>query len=333
MKPRTALVGGVVVALVQVVVLFPHRAAAASAIGAAAAPVAVARRSDDNVREAAKHFQRGVTLYGEADYRGALVEFTRAYELAPNGAVLYNVGETQYQLRDYAAALITFQRYLTESGLGDSHRAEVEGNVRELKSRVGRLTVETVPRGAEVSIDDRVVGKTPLDQPVTVGLGHLKVTATISGRPSVTRYVDVAAEDDVSVTLQLPAAALGRAPGPSASGSTGVDGSATPGGASLRPLGWVATGLLAGAAVTFGFLAHKESSDLQSERAIYGASSDTLNQKANRTRTYAIVTDSLTAAALIVGGITLYSTLGAHADPGGAQVSVGLGAMRLEVAF
>ena len=317
MNARTTLLGGLLVALAPLI----------------QPPAAVARANDD-VHEAGKHFQRGVTLYGEADYRGALVEFSRAYELAPNGAVLYNVGETQYQLRDYAAALITFQRYLTESGLADSHRTEVEANVRELKSRVGRLTIETVPRGAEVSIDDRVVGKTPLDTAITVGLGHLKVTATIPGRSPVTRYVDVAAEEDVSVSLQLPAGTVaGRS-----SATPGLD---LPGGQApesgqtspLRPLGWVTTGLLAGAAITFGVLARQESSQLKDERRVFGATSDMLNHRADRVRTYAVVADSLTAAALVLGGLTLYSTLGAHADAGTTQVSVGLGSMRLEVTF
>ena len=44
-----------------------------------------ARAADPNLREADKHFQHGVSLYVEADYRAALVEFTRAYALAPNG--------------------------------------------------------------------------------------------------------------------------------------------------------------------------------------------------------------------------------------------------------
>ena len=78
------------------------------------APVAAVAEPDGSVREADRHFQRGVALYVEADYRGALVEFERAYTLAPNGIVLFNVGETQYQLRDYAAALATFEHYLVE---------------------------------------------------------------------------------------------------------------------------------------------------------------------------------------------------------------------------
>src|ERR1043165_5818761 len=68
--------------------------------------------SDSSVKEAGKHFQRGVTLYNEADYRAALVEFKRAYEIAPNSAVLYNIGQTYYQLQNYAAALVALGRYL-----------------------------------------------------------------------------------------------------------------------------------------------------------------------------------------------------------------------------
>ena len=76
---------------------------------------AIAAPSDAGLGEADRHFQEGVVLYTEGDYHGALIEFTRAYTLAPNGVVLFNVGETQYQLRDYAAALETFQQYLIEA--------------------------------------------------------------------------------------------------------------------------------------------------------------------------------------------------------------------------
>ncbi|MBV9946828.1 MAG: hypothetical protein JOZ69_08275, partial [Myxococcales bacterium] len=34
---------------------------------------AAAQQSEDSVREASAHFRRGVELYGEADYAGALV--------------------------------------------------------------------------------------------------------------------------------------------------------------------------------------------------------------------------------------------------------------------
>src|SRR3954464_11843156 len=80
-------------------------------------------------QKSGKHFQRGVSLYTEADYRAALVEFRRAYEIAPNSAVLYNIGETYYQLQNYAAALSTLQRYLNESGTTAAHRRDVEQTI------------------------------------------------------------------------------------------------------------------------------------------------------------------------------------------------------------
>src|SRR2546423_5985062 len=135
-------------------------------------PGAKAQAGDSPNREAAKHFQRGVSLYGEADYRGALVEFKRAYALAPNVAVLYDVGETEYQLHDYAAALTTFERYLAEAGPAEAHRAEVVATVETLRTRVGRVTIATVPAGAEVSIDDQPAGKPPFEKPVLASIGH-----------------------------------------------------------------------------------------------------------------------------------------------------------------
>jgi Tfp pilus assembly protein PilF len=55
-----------------------------------------AKPTHEATRDAGKHFQRGVALFNEADYAGALAEFKKAYELAPNPAVLYNIGQTHF---------------------------------------------------------------------------------------------------------------------------------------------------------------------------------------------------------------------------------------------
>lgn len=295
-----------------------------------------AAEPDGSLREADRHFQRGVALYIEADYRGALVEFSRAYTLAPNGIVLFNVGETQYQLRDYAAALATFQQYLIEAPQADAHRSLAEANIKELRTRVGRLRIVTVPPGAEVSIDDRVIGQTPFDKPVVVGIGQLTVRVTMPGRPPVVRSVDVAAEDDVPLTIELPAEPSLRAENSSSSSPTTlIDQSHKPAKdmAGWRVAGWVTTGLLAGGAVAFGLLARNESKDLaQARQKDYPAIADNLNHLAKRTTTFSIVADSLTAAAVVVGGVTLYSTISARSERA-SQVSVGLGSLRFDMRF
>src|SRR5439155_2226394 len=105
----------------------------------------LAARADESPRkEASTHFQRGVDLYNDGDFRGALVEFKKAYTIWPRANVLYDVGQTQFQLMDYAGALNTMNRYLAETGATAAHRAEVESTVEVLRGRVGRglLTTE-----------------------------------------------------------------------------------------------------------------------------------------------------------------------------------------------
>jgi len=298
---------------------------------------APAQERDDVVREAGKHFQRGVALYGEADYGGALVEFKRAAELSPNPTVLFNIGQTQYQLRDYAAALRTFERYLAEAPASSPNRGEVESAVRVLRSRVGRLMITTDVPGADVTVEDTPAGRTPFDKPVLVGVGHIKVVASIAGRSPVTRYVDVAADDDVSVALSFAAAPTDSrsSPDPVAPTLELRSSEPAPPGHGWRTVGWIATGATAAGAVVFGLLARKESQDLQTARNQYPAMQSNLDHLSHVTTTYAVVADSLAAVALIAAGLTIYSTVTA-ADTGskpGTHISLGLGSFQLETKF
>jgi len=304
------------------------------------APVASAQDGPSG-RQASAHFQRGVALYGEADYRAALVEFKRAYAIAPNVGVLYNVGETQFQLQDYAGALTTFERFVADSPPGDSHRTEVETNLEVLRARVGHVAITTAPTGAEVTIDDQPAGRTPIDHVLLVSIGRRRVVATMAGRPSVTRYVDVAAGDNLTVTLSLPAPDAA----PVSTVRTGLP--STPSelpppshaGATWRTIGWGTSGLLAAGAVTFGVLATRESSTLAAERATYPASSNTLDHEASLTRNYSILADTLTGGALLVGGITILSTLMSrsgvptHGGNGAPRLVLGPASARIEGAF
>jgi PEGA domain len=305
-----------------------------------AALVTSAAGADDGTasRQASKHFQHAVSLYGEADYRAALVEFKRAYTLAPNPSVLYNVGETQYELQDYAGALTTFEHFLAEAAAGDAHRPEVDADLEVLRARVGHVTIVTVPPGADVTVDDQPAGKTPLDRPLLVSIGHRKVVAAIGGRAPITRYVDVAADDNLSITLQLPDAPE-AVPGLETS-SNPVDAVGAPhGNRTWRIVGWSTAGALAAGAVTFGVLAILESRDLATARDAFPASSQTLSHDSQLTTTYSVVADSLAAAAVVVGSVTLLSTwLSSSGAPrtgssGATRIMLGPTSLRLQTTF
>jgi hypothetical protein len=160
---------------------------------------------DTHAQEASRHFHRGVELSEESDWRAALIEFERAYAIEPNFHVLYDIGQCRYQLHDYPGALEAFKSYLADGGelVSPERRATVQSDIDSLKGRVAFLRILTREVGAEVSVDDVVVGTTPLAAPVAVSAGRHKVAASKAGDSGEVRYVDVAGEEAVNVTLSL----------------------------------------------------------------------------------------------------------------------------------
>jgi hypothetical protein len=266
---------------------------------AAAAPDA------GSIREASVHFEHGVQLYNEADYRASLVEFKRAYQLAPNPAVLYNIGETHYQLQNYAAASSALEQYLTESGPSAAHRAEVEQTMQVLQSRVGRLEVQT-SEAASITVDDETIGTTPFGSPPRVSIGHRKVTATRDGQAPVSQYVDIAAGETAHVRFNfaLPTTEAAAQAAPAESSHSG----------SIALGLWIGTGALAIGGVATGIVALHDGSNLSTDRGTFGVSRSTLTSDASSTRTFSILADSLGGAAIITGGVALYFTIRAHGE-------------------
>lgn len=306
-------------------------------------PATASAQAPDAAREAGQHFRRGVELYGEANYAGALVEFKRAYTLAPSSTALYDIGETQFQLQDYASALQTFKRFLAEFGPAENHHAEVEASVQVLATRVGHLRVTTVPEGADVVVDDEAVGKTPMAEPVLVSVGHRRVVVSMLGRESVTRFVDVAAGDEADVTIPLPAPVeVAAVASPSQEHAATVK---APQWHASRPLvaaGWITTGALAAAAGTFGIIAIHESDELRQARSGLQPSGPdpeaTVTHDAHLTTVFAALADSFTIGAIVAGGLSLYWTVSSLSAPGGStapstRLSFGPASAHFETTF
>lgn len=289
-------------------VLPPLSAAADTGAGAAASVDLAAKR------EAQARFRKGMELYDENDFRGALVEFERAYELAPNFRVLYNIAQVRYQLRDYAGALSAFKQYLADGAaqVDRRRRAEIDREIEKLQGRVAQMSIGASVDGAEILVDDVAVGASPLSGPVLVSAGRRKVTATKPGYSSATRIVDVAGADEVNVQLELvpvaakPAPRTLDAPAP----KPVVTDAVTPPPARERVpwIAWGASGaLLVGASVT-GVLALRASGELADDRATPNVGRDALDQAQAKTRNLSLATDILGGAALVVGGYAAWRT-------------------------
>jgi hypothetical protein len=172
---------------------------------AQAAPPPPPPAQGEGVGQAGEHFARGVKLYQEDDFQTALIEFKRAYELAPTWAVLYNMGQSQYQLRDYAAALRTLERYVREGGaqIPADRRTQVDREIGELRGRVAHVTLLSNVDEAEITLDDAPLGKPSASEVRLISAGRHKLAASKPGFVATSKAVDLAGGDTLSIRLDL----------------------------------------------------------------------------------------------------------------------------------
>jgi uncharacterized membrane protein len=273
--------------------------------------------------EARSHFDRGVTFYDEGDFSAALVEFRRAYALSPTWQVLFNVGQSCFQMHDYAGALVTLRRFVDQGGerIPSERRSMVDQELTDLANRVGHVVVRSNLEGSTVTVDDALVGSTPLPEPLLVSVGIRKIAVVHDGARQE-QEVSVAAGETVDVRLDYAAPSS-----PPAASSLPMESQpailAPPPGPSRVPA-VVAFGLgVAGAAVggVFGGLALHDKSRLEGEcqgkACAVGSRADI--DAVSRDATLSTVAFAVLAAGA-VAGIVLWITEGRtpHAAQGRA---------------
>jgi hypothetical protein len=284
--------------------------------GSASAASSSSAAPSAGTQAAGEHFDRGVELYRAGAFDAALAEFRRAHELVSSYAVLYNIGQTSYQLHDFAGALAAFEKYLSDGGkeVPAQRAAEVQKDMQRLRSLVATVDVQINEPGADVLFDEGFVGKAPLVGPLTVNPGRHKVSAQLPGRDTISSWVNVASKDAVGVRLEFPNP-LARVPVASAAPATAPTSTQHPmqqpsGFASALPwIGWGVTGGLVVGTIVIGSLALKASSDLKQERESVPTSRQTLDDRSSTAGRWALAADILGGAALVAGGVSLYLTL------------------------
>jgi hypothetical protein len=301
------------------------------------------------VADAQARFRRALELHDEGNLDAARTELRRAYEIAPNYKVLFNLGQVEFELLDYPAALATFEKYLSEGGdrVPKDRRAQVQSDIEKLRGRVGTIEIAVSVPGSLVAVDDVTVGTTPLLRPIVVSAGRRRITVSHNGYTSETRLVDVAGADHGTMSFELvdasrttpplPVAAEVAAPAPAPPVETPPPELETTNRRSVPWLGWVATAAFATGAGITGGLALQRSQLLASERARYGAEHSDLERIDKEATNFAVASDIFAGAAVFAGAISLYLTVspsGEHKEQGRVlRVKPALGTVSVEGTF
>jgi tetratricopeptide (TPR) repeat protein len=263
-------------------------------------------QSPEVLLEAKQRFDRGFELYNEGEYPLALIEFNRAYELVPNYRVLYNIGQVCIQLAQYANARRALEEYRTKGGdeLPAERREAVARDLAMLDRRTAFLMITTNVPGAEVLVDDVVVGKTPLGPALLVDAGVHRISARLQGYQQRASRVTLAGGDEQTLALTLDIQPEVK---PTIVLRDRVDGGAQ----TLMIAGWVTTGALAAGAVITGILGSSEAKELDKlkEEPPTDDLAERLDSSKSKAASLFLASDVLSGAAVVVGGLSLWITL------------------------
>ena len=291
------------------------------AVASPAPAFAQAKPQAAEVDEARERFQRGVELYKEGSFDAALAEFNRAYSLAPNYRVLFNIAQVQTERHDYAGALNDFEKYLQQGGaeISAERREQVNKEIDALKARVARVTVSSDVDGAELLVDGVSAGTLPLSDPVVVSAGVRQFQVRKAGYETAAKTETIAGGETPRLEFHLQAIAGAAAPAiattpPVFAGAK--DDEAAPADHGPNVPFWITLGTtaaLAGGAVTFGVLTHSADQRLDSQLNTFPPNKGGIDDARTVLKRDALITDILTGAAVVSGGLCAYFAIaGAH---------------------
>jgi PEGA domain len=173
-----------------------------------ATPAASPQEASDAARkdQARTHFERGAALVRAQSWEPALAEFLLSRELFPTRGNTQNAAVCLRQLERYDEALDMLELLLASfPSITPADRTAAEEDLRQLRMLVGALDVRVSESNAQIQIDQRARGASPLGKPVRVKAGSHGVLVYKPGFVTSVSRVEVAGSRTVAVDVRLEA--------------------------------------------------------------------------------------------------------------------------------
>ncbi|MEO7729478.1 MAG: hypothetical protein ABIY55_00790 [Kofleriaceae bacterium] len=153
-----------------------------------------------------EHFDRGLTLYAQGDYEGAVRELVYSYCLVPSlYFILKDIGQAYERNLDYEKAVGYLERYVKEvpppgtppcdvcPADPQQDKTNVARRVEVLKKLKAKVYVESSPPGAQITIanDAGVAARAHSGETIDVLGGHYDLTTELDGFEPHHQAIDV----------------------------------------------------------------------------------------------------------------------------------------------
>ncbi len=144
---------------------------------------------------------QGQDHYRAGRFELAIKLFLEAYAVDPDPAIQFNVGRAYEELGRADDAIKAYELCLRGSPAPDVAR-RAKGNLEYLRARGGRgrLAVVVDADGADIAVDGRLLGRSPMS-PLELPPGKHTVRVAAAGRPTVERDIEVV--DGTETVLQV----------------------------------------------------------------------------------------------------------------------------------
>jgi hypothetical protein len=156
--------------------------------------------------EAARLYAEGMTAVEAKDWAKARDLLDRAYKARKHWKIAVNLGRVEVELgrsRDAAEHLEYFLKNADPSSVLPADRQKVLDLLNQVRLKVATVAVTVDVSGADVSVDGKVVGKSPLPERVFVEPGKHVVEAKREGYRPAQEPVDLAAGGTREVVFEM----------------------------------------------------------------------------------------------------------------------------------
>lgn len=158
-----------------------------------APPSETSPENPEAAREARERFRQGLEHFNAHRYREAIQQFQLAASQVPSADLWFNIARAHEELQELDAAMEYYQRYLRDR-VDPPDREAVEAKIAALRERAdaarqaaqrapttGTLSIRSSVEGAAIRVDDREVGRAPLDVPLTLAPGEHALAVDADG--------------------------------------------------------------------------------------------------------------------------------------------------------
>jgi hypothetical protein len=151
-------------------------------------------------------YNQGVAAAKAEDWPKAREAFAEALRLEPRHyQIAANLGRAEFMMGMHRAAAdhLSFFLRTAPSNVNPEERKKAQEMFDKALTRVGSLTINVNVQGAEILVGGKLVGQSPLVEPIYVEPGRVTVEAKRQGYASLSTSVDATAGSSNTLPLEL----------------------------------------------------------------------------------------------------------------------------------